>query len=535
MASKCFAPSVFPAAPRGRLMHRGSLGGIVKRGKKCKCENSKNFTFSFYKFTLSLEAGGDDMQEKILVGHKLRRFRQSVSLSQTAMAETLDISPSYLNLLEHNQRPLTVSLLLRLGNAFDIDLKDFAEDDSAALTTDLTEVFADPLLSGDRISKRELKDMITAAPSAARGIVNLFAAYRKVRAELEVTASDGRSGVESNNPVEIIRGVLQQANNYFVDLELVAESFRTTATRDAAGFGDPQMESLVAYAANGMGLRVRVMPVHIMGSQLRRYDQHRREILLSEALRRPQRQFHLLVQLALISQGEIIDDLCHQHDITPGACQSLFRVTLAGYFAAAVMMPYDDFLEAARELRYDLDLLGRRFGASFEQVCHRLTSLNAPSARGIPFFFVRVDDAGNISKRLAAGGMQFAKHGGTCPKWNVHKAFRTPDQMLFQAAELPNGQKFFTIARTVPKLWSPPNEPAPEFAVALGCEMHHARDLVYADHLAAMKTVTLEPIGIGCAVCERMECAQRAHLPVGHEVKFDGPMRRVGLYDLGIK
>ena len=475
------------------------------------------------------------MQEKILVGHKLRRFRQSIDLSQTAMAETLDISPSYLNLLEHNQRPLTVSLLLRLGSAFDIDLKEFAEDDSAALSTELTEVFADPVLAGERISRRELQDLITAAPAAARGVINLFEAYRKVRAELEVAAGDGRGGVETNNPVERIRDVLQQANNYFAVIEEAADNFRANATVDGTGHDDALMENLVGYADNMLGLRVRIIPVAVMGSQLRRYDHHRREILLSEALRRPQRQFHLLVQLALISQSEWLDAECANHDIEDAACRSLLRMTLAGYFAAAVMMPYIAFLEAAKELRYDLDLLGRRFGASFEQVCHRLTSLNAPTARGIPFFFVRGDDAGNISKRLAAGGMQFAKHGGTCPKWNVHKAFRTPEQLLLQAAELPNGQKFFTIARTVPRIWSRPDEPAPEFAVALGCEMHHARDLVYADQLAQIKGATLDPIGIGCAVCERMECAQRAHPPVGHDVKFDGPMRRIGLYDLGLK
>ena len=216
------------------------------------------------------------MQEKILVGHKLRRFRQSIDLSQTAMAETLDISPSYLNLLEHNQRPLTVSLLLRLGSAFDIDLKEFAEDDSAALSTELTEVFADPVLAGERISRRELQDLITTAPAAARGVINLFEAYRKVRAELEVAAGDGRGGVETNNPVERIRDVLQQANNYFAIIEEVADNFRANATVGSTGHGDALMENLVGYADNMLGLRVRTIPVAVMGSQLRRYDHHRR-------------------------------------------------------------------------------------------------------------------------------------------------------------------------------------------------------------------------------------------------------------------
>lgn len=473
------------------------------------------------------------MQDKILVGHKLRRVRQGLGLSQTAMAESLDISPSYLNLLEHNQRPLTVPLLLRLGNAFDIDLKEFAEDDSAALTTELSELFADPVLASERVTRREIQDMITAAPTASRAALMLFQAYRKVRDELEVTSADGRHNVDMNNPVEQVRTVLQQANNYFASVEAAADQFRDVIGRTVQSVGEDQMPGLVEYAKVQLGLRVRVMPVTIMGSQLRRHDHHRREILLSEALRRPQRHFHLLVQLALLGHANMLDSEIAASGLEDAGAQSLLRVTLAGYFAAAVMMPYEAFLNAAKELRYDLDLLGRRFGSSFEQVCHRLTSMNAPSAKGIPFFFIRIDDAGNISKRLAAGGMQFAKHGGTCPRWNVHKAFRTPEQLLFQAAELPNGNKFFTIARTVPRLWSPPGEPAPEFAVALGCEMHHARDIVYGDHLDISKTKMLDPIGIGCAVCERMDCAQRAHPPVGHEVKFDGAMRRVGLYDLG--
>ena len=471
------------------------------------------------------------MQEKILVGHKLRRFRQSAGLSQTAMAEALDISPSYLNLLEHNQRPLTVALLLKLGNSFDIDMKSFAEDDSPALMTDLAEVFADPLLSGERVSRRELQDLVTAAPSAARGMLSLFQAYRKVRDQLELNSGDGRRSGGLDSPVERVRDLLQQANNYFVEAEAAADEFRETVMAGTTG-DKGLLESLIHHTASDPGLRVRILPAPVMGSQLRRYDYHRREILLSEALLRPQRTFHLLVQLALIRSSGFITDLTEAHGLEDEGARSLFRTSLAGYFAAAVMMPYDSFLEAARDLRYDLDLLGRRFGASFEQVCHRLTSLNAPQARGIPFFFIRVDDAGNISKRLAAGGMQFAKNGGTCPRWDIHKAFRTPDRMLFQAAELPNGQKFFTIARTVPRPWAPAGESPPEFAVALGCEMHHARDLVYADEFDGLKRRQLDPIGIGCAVCERMDCAQRAHPPVGHEVRFDGHTRRIGLYDL---
>lgn len=478
------------------------------------------------------------MQEKILVGHKLRRFRKSIGLSQTAMAETLEISPSYLNLLEHNQRPLTVGLLLRLGNSFDIDLKDFAEDDAASLSTGMSEIFADPLLADEQVPRREIQDMITAAPGAARGLITLFQAYRKVRDELEATAGDG-GGVQMSNPVEKVRATLQQANNYFPGLEDAADELRRAAKIESVSdfglTGDNTLANLAAHVKETFGLRVRIMPVEVMQNQLRRYDLHRREILISEALRRPQRQFHLLIQMALLGQQAVLDKICQEQSINDPQAQSLLKITLAGYFAGAVMMPYAAFLDSAKSLRYDLDLLGRRFGCSFEQVCHRLTTLNAPNARGIPFFFIRVDDAGNISKRLAAAGMQFATHGGTCPKWTMHKAFRTPEKILAQAAELPNGQKYFMLARTAPPLWSPTLAQSPEFAVTLGCELHHARDMIYADQIDISKSARLDQIGVGCSVCERMECTQRAHPPIGHELRFDGPMRRIGLYDLGAK
>ena len=234
------------------------------------------------------------MQEKILVGHKLRRYRKTIGLSQTTMADALEISPSYLNLLEHNQRPLTVGLLLRLGNSFDIDLKDFAEDDTASLSTGMSEIFADPLLADEQVPRREIQDMITAAPGAARGLITLFQAYRKIRDELEATAGDGGS-MQISNPIEKVRATLQKANNYFALLEDAADEFRGSAkivsANDFALIGDNTLANLAAYVTEKLGLRVRIMPVDVMQNQLRRYDLHRREILISEALLGSQRQF----------------------------------------------------------------------------------------------------------------------------------------------------------------------------------------------------------------------------------------------------
>jgi predicted transcriptional regulator len=274
------------------------------------------------------------------------------------------------------------------------------------------------------------------------------------------------------------------------------------------------------------------MPADVMGANLRRYDHHRQDILISEVLRRPQRIFHLLVQYALIEQKQIITPLITDADQLTEQTLSLMRITMAGYFAAAVMMPYSQFLHAAKSLRYDIDLLSRRFGVTFEQACHRLTTLNAPDEKGIPFAFVRIDDAGNISKRISAAGINFALHSGACPKWSVHRSFRNPEKTLVQAAELPNGQQVLSIARAVPPLLTVSSQSAPEFAIALGCELHHSSDIVYADHLDTGKNRMLDAVGVNCSVCERLDCSQRSHPPIGYELRFDSHKRRVGLYDL---
>jgi len=470
-----------------------------------------------------------ELNEKPMVGHKVRRLRQQLGLTQSDMASTIGISASYLNLIEHNQRPVTVPLLFKLGQSFDLDLKEFAADDSSRLIADLTQMFADPALTGNRISKRELRDFASAQPNIAAGLLQFYNAYLDIKTNIHsaaVTSEDGRQRLSSASMVEEVRLFLQEAGNHFPELEDAADAF----IEDAGLNRDTLYSDICRWFKAQNGYDVQIVPAETMQQSLRRYDPHRSRILLSEALRRPQRIFQLLLQAAISTQGEVIDKIIARAENPEIA--ALLRNTLAGYFAGAVMMPYSDFAEAARSMRYDIDLLGRRFGVSFEQVCHRLTSLNRPGDRGISFFFIRVDLAGNVSKRLSAGKMQFANHGGTCARWVVHHAFRVPSKIVTQIAELEEGQHVFTLARTVSPLWTPPGQPEPEFAVALGCDIAHARDIVHADHLDIGKSMTPIPIGIGCHVCERLDCAQRAQPPLGHQVRFDPYTRKLGLFDL---
>ena len=467
--------------------------------------------------------------EKPMVGHKIRRLRTQLDLTQSDMAAAIGISASYLNLIEHNQRPVTVPLLFKLGQAFDIDLKDFAADDSTRLIADITEMFADPSMSGHSISKRELRDFVTSQPNIVSSILQFYNSYKAMKLDIQnatSTSGDIRQRYQTATVVEDIRLYLQDHGNYFDELENAAEAFTERAKLNR----DTLFSDLKDWFKRELKLDIQIVPADVMGNSLRRYDPHRSRVLLSEALRRPQRSFQLLLQAALLVENDLINQLVIEAN--NDAMSGFLRNTLAGYFAAAVMMPYGDFIGAARALRYDLDLLGRRFGVSFEQVCHRLTTMNRPGDRGITFFFIRTDLAGNISKRLSAGQMQFANHGGTGARWVVHQAFRVPSKIITQIAELEEGEQVFTMARTISPLWSPPGQPESEFAVALGCHVTHAKDIVHADGLDLGKSSQPVPIGIGCHVCERMDCAQRSQPPLGHQVRFDPYTRKLGLFDL---
>jgi predicted transcriptional regulator len=251
---------------------------------------------------------------------------------------------------------------------------------------------------------------------------------------------------------------------------------------------------------------------------------------LSEALGPRSRCFQLAHQVGLLTQGEVLDRLVADQTLTSEASLALCRVALANYFASAVMMPYEPFLAAARAERYDVELLGHRFRASFEQVCHRLTTLQRPGASGIPFHMLRVDIAGNLSKRFSASGIRFARFSGACPRWNVFQAFLTPDRICVQVSRMPDGRTYFCIARTVTKGTGGFRSPKAILAVGLGCDVQYAREMVYADGLDLSDDTAIVPVGVTCRLCERMDCEQRAVPPLEHPLAVDENVRGVSFY-----
>jgi len=467
--------------------------------------------------------------KKLFVGPRFRRIRQQLGLSQTQIAEGLGISPSYVNLIERNQRPVTAQILLRLAESYDLDLRDLATADEDRFFAELNEVFADPLFRQIDIPKQELRDLAELCPGVTHALQRLYAAYTEARRGETLVAAqmaDRHEGARFEaNPIERVRELIEANRNYFAELEQAAEVLRDE-------LNVPAEELYAALAARLRGKHAivsRIMPVDVMRETLRRFDRHRRQLLISELIDAPGRTFQLAFQLGMAECSQHFESILSRAGALDDTARRLYRITLANYFAAAVMMPYPAFLAAAEALNYDIHVLAQRFQTGFEQVCHRLTTLSRPNARGIPFFMLRVDNAGNVSKRFSSGTFPFSKFGGTCPLWNVHSTFDTPDRLLRQVIELPDGTRYFSIAQAVRRPVALHPYPQPRFAIALGCEIRHASRLAYA---AGMNLETTEgtPIGVNCRLCERENCAQRAEPPITRTLILDETTRRVSSF-----
>lgn len=472
------------------------------------------------------------MNQRAMLGHKIRHLRRDRGLTQVQMAEQLEISPSYLNLIEHNQRAVTVPVLLKLARAFDVDLHAFAEDDEARIVAELIEVFGDPLLEGREVREADLRDLANRSPDAGRGLLDLYQAYRRAREDAQALAErlsdgSGAQGIEgAPAPADEVTEFIQERGNHFPELEAAAERLWREAAFDP---GDPY-RGLVDHLAQTYAVEVEVMPAAAGGGTVRRYDPLTRRLTLSEILPASSRNFQLAHQICLLGSTKVLDRLVARAKLSTPGSEALCRVALANYFAGAVLMPYEPFVSAARELRYDIELLQHRFGAGFEQVCHRLTTLHRPGAKGVPFHMVRVDLAGNISKRFSASGIRFARYGGACPLWNVHAAFMTPGSIRAQLSRMSDGATYFSVARTITKAGGGHRVPQSYFAIELGCEVSHARELVYADGLSIDNPEAAVPVGVNCRLCERMDCRQRAFPPLHHRLDVDVNVRGLSAY-----
>jgi predicted transcriptional regulator/DNA-binding XRE family transcriptional regulator len=472
------------------------------------------------------------MPSNPLLGKKVRAIRAREGLTQAALAQRLGISASYLNLIEHNQRPVSANLLLRLAQELDLDLRTFAAAEDIKLVADLTEALGDPVFEGRSLPEREVREFVSVSPDAARAFVHLHHAYTAARGSAETLAEQvldrqdlgglDRAGLSAEQVSELI----QRHMNHFPELEAEAER----VWKDGALEMENLFGSLAGYLERTHRVKVRVLKVGEMRGAVRRYDRDRGELQISEALRRGSRNFQLAHQVGLLNCSETLDRLARDPQLRSEESRALSRVVLANYFASAVLMPYDDFFRAAEEERYDIDLLGHRFRSSYEQVCHRLTTLQRKGAKGVPFHIVRLDIAGNISKKFSATGLMLPRFGGLCPLWNAQAAFLQPGVIRCQVSRLPDGTTWFSVARTVRKHRGGFHAPDVLYAIELACSTEYARKLVYADGYDLANPATAVPVGITCRLCERLDCRARAFPSIHQPLTVDENVRGISFF-----
>ncbi|WP_199084509.1 short-chain fatty acyl-CoA regulator family protein [Bosea sp. ASV33] len=460
--------------------------------------------------------------KKAFMGVRIKRLREERRLTQAALASALGLSLSYLNQLENNQRPLTVPVLLRLNAAFGVDVQLFSEDDEARLIGDLREALTDPGI-GEQIATAELRELASNMPAVGRALVTLHRRYRSAleqSAALALRMGDDRQSTLTttvSTPFEEVRDFFYERHNHIDLLDQAAEAIARELGADGADAEAPLVERLQAKHAT----RVAHLKLNGEDDGQRHFDPAEGVLRLSSHLEKGQRAFQIATQLAFLEHREAIDDLVATGRFGSDDSRRLARIGLANYFAGALMLPYRTVLKAAEACRYDIELLGQRFGVGFETICHRLSTLQRPGAQGVPFFFIRVDRAGNISKRQSATDFHFSRVGGTCPLWNVYDAFAQPGRVLTQVARMPDDRTYLWVARSVSRGRGSYHQPRKTFAVALGCDLRHAGRLVYSDGLDLTNGDAATPIGAGCRICERPACPQRAFPPVGRPLHVD--------------
>lgn len=454
-------------------------------------------------------------QTKLYAGAKLRELRTKLALTQKAFALKLGVSLPYLNQMENNNRPISSTVILAMAQEFGYDITELGTGDADRMVADMREALADPIFADEDPPLADLRLTASNAPSIARAFLRLHRAYQETHERL--ASLDDALGREDprlqQSPWAEVRDFFHYCDNYVDAVDRAAEHLASCMSGD-----------ILARSDFNFTVQLSDIP------QLRHYDPGTETLTISTRAAPSTQRFQVLHQVALLSQNELIEATLDLARFQSDSARHIAKIGLANYFAGAALLPYTAFLEAAKDTRHDLERLADRFGASIEQVAHRLSTLQRPGAKGLPFFFVRVDQAGTITKRHSATRLQFARFGGACPLWNVHRAFETPGRFLRQLAETPDGVRYISLARDVSKPGGSFKAPTRRYAIGLGCEIGHADDLVYADDLMPAKAEAFEPIGISCRICPRKSCHQRSVPPLESALTVDHDLREVVPY-----
>ncbi|MEM6886658.1 MAG: short-chain fatty acyl-CoA regulator family protein [Pseudomonadota bacterium] len=465
---------------------------------------------------------------KTLVGPQLRQLRRAHKQTQADMARALGVSAAYVNLLENNQRSLSVKVLMSLTDAYGVDWRSLVNDAEMTHLAELRAAVRNPIFAADPPDLQELRAGLDHAPKLVEQFLHLYRQHMTLRENMRhLTLGSGLAEMTVSSPEAGIYDFFRDHGNHFPSLEVASE-----AARDAVG-GQPDelYGNMKTYLKSTYDIEVKTVEIEEMSEALRIFDQKNGRVLLSRALDYVNRNFQLAYIIALVHSPDLLDQLVAGSGISGDAGQARCRVELANYFAAAFLMPYEAVLSLADASAYDVDRIATTLGVSFEQACQRLTTLQRPGAQGVPFFFLRVDKSGNVTKRFNATPFTLAEQGGSCPVWNIQSAFAQPGTIVPQFVELPDKGRFFTVSRTTDRPVFNRHTQDRRLVVTLGCELTHVDRVGYARPFNVDDSSLTAHIGINCRICPRHACAQRAHEPLHLTLPIDTNRRGSTRYE----
>jgi XRE family transcriptional regulator, fatty acid utilization regulator len=450
------------------------------------------------------------MKAKLFIGAKVRALRESRGWKLETCARQVGVSISYLSQIEANQRPVTSRVLVALVEAFHVPAESLDAAEDQRLLADLREAVADAFPGAEQAPLSELRQVAEKSPAFAHRYLQLHRAYRRLDERLklveEAVALDEAAAASALLPYEEVRDYFHYRDNYVHAVDTAAEELAPACLPADGAMLEAALEDYLRRELN-IGVARQVT-----GDVLRRYDAGSRTLVLNTAQPPESRCFQIAYQIATEQLGAVIEAELGVARLRSAAAMGICRISLTNYAAGALLLPYERFRRNAAALRHDIDALAVRHQTSFEQTCHRLSTLQRPGSRGVPFYFLRVDRAGNITKRHSATRFQFARFGGTCPLWNVHDAIGGERGPFVQLAEMPDGVRYVCLAWGVEKRSGSFAAGSRKYALGLGCETRYADALIYADGLDLKAAPT--PIGVSCRICERETCRQRAFPPI---------------------
>jgi len=464
------------------------------------------------------------------IGHKIKAKRKKLGITQAYLSKKLSISPTYLNLMESGKRKIDLDLLLKIANELNIDVSDISKKTDTNLYQNLMDLLGDNLFENLDITNFDVKDLVNTNPSIAKALVKLGDNYKKKNQDI-VSAVENISGkiIDSRKnsfPGEVVADFIQEKENYFPELEEFASNFfNKIQINNRVGYS-----SICEYLGNKHGIEVKDLVPNEKKPFTKQFDKVKKIFLVSDYLNLETKKLYAGAQVAQLEAGNIIDEYLDSFSFPSEESRKLSKVALLNYAGAAIIMPYKSFYEECIRQRYDVELLQNTFAVSFEQVAHRVTCLQNPKMKGIPFHMLRADVAGNISKRFSLSSIEIPRYGGACPRWNIYKAFTMPGKINAAVSKMPNGEKYVCIARTVEKGVGKHGMEKTLLSIGLGCQVKYAKDFVYSDTLNLNDKKTETPIGVNCRTCDRMDCQQRAFPPLHKKFDIDLNKRGISVY-----